>query len=101
VVPSLAAGQYIWDKPWGGYNSVDPPQDVDMADVGSLTEGQAWHKYALSGRIGHSGARCGVNVFLHGELWDLGTDSGSSLAVRGEEMVEARKNGGALLNVWI
>jgi len=101
AVPSLAAGAGIWEKPWGGYISADRPQDVDLADVGQITEGQAWHKYALAARIGASGARCGVNVFLHGELWDLGVDNGNSLAVREGEIVEARKNGGALLNVWL
>jgi hypothetical protein len=101
AVPSLAAGAGIWEKPWGGYISADCPQDVDRKDVGRLTEGQAWRKYALSARIGASGARCGVNVFLHGELWDLGVDNGNSLAVREGEIVEARKNGGALLNVWL
>jgi len=101
AVPSLAAGAGIWEKPFGGYTSADPPQDVDRADMGRITEGQAWVKYALAGRIGRSGARCGVNVFLHGELWDLGTDNGNSLAVRGDEVVEARMNGGALLNVWL
>jgi hypothetical protein len=101
AVPSLAAGPGIWDQPWGGYNGAAPPQDVDLADVGRLTEGQAWARYALAGRIGASGARGGVNVFLHGELWDLGTDSGNSLAIKGEETVEARQNGGALLNVWL
>jgi hypothetical protein len=100
AVPSLAAGSGIWDKPWGGYNGMPPP-DVDPADVGGLTEGQAWHKYALRSRIGSSGARCGVNVFLHGELWDLGADNGYSLGVCGDEAVEACRNKSGLINVWI
>jgi predicted amidohydrolase len=101
AVPSLAVDPGIWNKPWGGYNPPNYPPDVDRADAGRLTEGQAWLKYALAGRLASSGARCGVNVFLHGELWDLGTDNGNSVAVRGVEVVEARKNAAALLNVWV
>ncbi len=101
AVPSLITNPGIWDKPWGGYSTATPPKDVDPEDVGRITEGQAWIKYALAGRIGRSGARCGVNVFLHGKLWDLGTDNGNSMAVRGDEVVEVEGEGGALLNVWL
>jgi hypothetical protein len=101
AVPSLSSFPQIWDKPWGGYISADPPQDADWNDVGKITEGQAWLKYALAGRIGRSGARCGVNVFLHGKLWDLGTDNGNSVGVRGDEIVEVKKEGGALINLWL
>jgi predicted amidohydrolase len=101
AIPSLATGMDIWDKPWGGYVSATPPQDVDGADVGRITEGQAWLKYAMTGRIERSGTRIGINVFLHGQLWDLGANNGNSVAVKGDEFVEIKKNGGALLNLWL
>lgn len=101
TVPSLITRPGMWDKPWGGYSTANPPEDIDPKDVGRITEGQAWIKYALAGRIGRSGAKCGVNVFLHGKLWDLGTDDGNSVAVRGDEIVEVKGDGGALLNVWL
>jgi hypothetical protein len=101
AIPSLATGQDIWDKPWGGYVTKDPPQDVDRDDVGRITEGQAWLKYAMTGRIAASGTRVGINVFLHGQLWDLGANNGSSAAVKGDEFVEIKVNGGALLNLWL
>ncbi|HSV85038.1 MAG TPA: nitrilase-related carbon-nitrogen hydrolase, partial [Levilinea sp.] len=53
-----------WKQPWGGYNGAPAPPDVDSSDVGRLTEGEAWRKYALAGRIGLSGAQAGINVFL-------------------------------------
>jgi len=101
AVPSEIDRPQIWDKPWGGYTTASPPQDINPEDVGRITEGRAWIKYALAGRIGRSGARCGVNVFLHGKLWDLGTDSGNSVAVRGDEIVEVKRQGGTLLNLWL
>jgi hypothetical protein len=75
---------------------------VDAADRHRLTEGQAWIKYALSGRIHSSGARCGVNVFLRGKLWDH--DSGGwpgALIKDAEIFVEERTDKAAILNVWI
>ena len=101
AVPSLAANPGGWRKPWGGYNGAPTPADVKKSDVGRLSEAQAWRKYALAGRIGQAGARLGVNVFLHGELWDLGASEGQSLAVREGKVVEASQQGAALMNVWL
>ena len=101
AVPSLVTGPGIWEQPWRGYDGGDTPQDVNPEDVGRISEGQAWLKYALAGRMGRSGARCGVNVFLRGKLWDLGTDNGNSVGVRGDEIVEVKREGGALINIWL
>ncbi len=101
AVPSFATGNDQWDIPWGGYSGADAPGDVDYKDVGRLTEGQAWQKYALPGRMSLSGARAGVNVFLHGSLWDLGSDSGCSLVINASGATETRAKGGAILNLWL
>lgn len=74
LVNSYLAGNQAMMAPWQGYNGRPMPSDVDSAHVGTLTEQQAWMAHALPGRIGSSGARIGVNVFLRGQLWDLGTD---------------------------
>ncbi|HEX8680725.1 MAG TPA: nitrilase-related carbon-nitrogen hydrolase [Ardenticatenaceae bacterium] len=101
AVPSYLAPDGVWQRPWQGYNGASPPADVDPADVGTLAEGEAWRKYALAGRIGASGARCGVNVFLRGSLWDLGAD-GASLAVRDGEVTEVPYTArGAIVNLWL
>lgn len=101
AVPSFISSDDAWEQPWGGYNGAPAPADVDPADAGRLTEGQAWRKYALAGRIGLSGAARGINVFLHGRLWDLGSNSGASLMVDGGEVCEARSPRAALLNLWL
>lgn len=74
LVNSYLAGNGTLDKPWGGYDGGEMPADVDSTHVGTLSEREAWIAHALPGRIHASGARVGVNVFLRGQLWDLGTD---------------------------
>jgi predicted amidohydrolase len=101
AVPSYVAGMGLWQQPWGGYNGGCSPDDVDLKDVGVLSEGEAWRRYALAGRIGLSGAYAGINVFLRGELWDLGGDSGDTLAVCGDTILETRSERAALLNMWL
>lgn len=101
AVQSFAPGSGIWDRPWEGYKGSAAPGDVDSADVGRLTEGQAWRKYALAGRISQAGAKCGINVFLRGSFWDLVADGGLSTATSGDEVVEVGRAGAALLNLWV
>lgn len=86
VVNSYCAGQETMTKTWRGYDGGTTPGDVDTADVGKMTEGEAWKKYALPGRIAASGARIGVNVFLRGSLWDLGTDGQPLIVADGQLM---------------
>ena len=82
LVPSFAAGDGAMSAPWKGYNGAPTPADVDTSDVHRLTEGQAWQKYALTSRLPQSGAPNGVNVFLRGRLWDLGSD-GQTTSIAG------------------
>jgi hypothetical protein len=101
AVPSFVFGSGVWEQPWGGYDGSKAPADVELSDKGQLTEGQAWRKYALHGRIGQSGARAGINVFLRGILWDAGSDSGASLAVSSAGIAEINPPGAGLLNLWL
>lgn len=101
AVPSYAFPNDHWFKPWGGYVHLERPADVAETDVGALAAGQAWVRYALPGRIGASGARYGMNVFLRGRLWDMGSD-GHTIAVADGEVIEARHvDGASLTNVWL
>jgi len=100
AVPSYIEADGAWDRPWLGYSGANAPSDVDARDVGVLTEGQAWRKYALAGRIVSAGARHGVNVFLRGALWDLGSD-GRSVMVNDGAVTEVTSDGAALLNLWL
>jgi hypothetical protein len=101
AVPSSITVQGLWDRPWGGYDGAAMPADVDRGDVGRLTEGQAWGKYALAGRLGASGARRGINVFLRGVLWDITADSGQALAVSEAGVTASSGAGAALVNLWL
>jgi hypothetical protein len=90
LVNSYCAIDGAMDVSWAGYNGAPAPIDVDLNDIGVLNERQAWEKYALPGRIGLSGAENGVNVFLRGELWDLGTD-GQPFFIRNGELLPIQK----------
>ncbi len=101
AVISYLSGDGSWDKPWAGYSGRPAPDDVDPADVGTLTEAEAWVKYGMIGRIDSCGATWGVNVFLRGRFWDLGSD-GCTQVVRGEETYQMeRVNGASLVNTWL
>jgi len=101
AVPSFSTGKGLWNQPWGNYSGAQAPADVDPADAGRLTEGEAWHKYALLGRIASAGVKYGVNVFLHGELWDLEAENSPTILVNGQDWVESIATRAALLNLWL
>lgn len=101
AVPSYSAGDGLWATPWGGYNGSGAPADVLKTDVGGLSEGQAWIKYAMPGRAPAAGIAAGLNVFLRGELWDLGSD-GATIRVSGRESGRGEMLQGAVLtNLWL
>jgi predicted amidohydrolase len=83
LVNSYCAGDGTMDSLWRGYDGGSMPLDVDSTDIGTITEREAWTKYALPGRLKKSNA-VGVNVFLRGELWDLGTDGQPFFVRQGE-----------------
>ena len=101
AVPSSITTPGLWDRPWRGYNGAAAPADVDPGDVGRLTEGQAWRKYAVAGGIGSSGATHGMNVFLHSTLWDISGDCGQALAVSESHVTQSSGRGAAILNLWL
>lgn len=103
AVPSYGGfATHTWNDPWLGYDGWQAPEDVDLSDVKRITEGQAWKKYALAGRIHSSSARYGINVFLRGKLWDQ--DSGgwpATLVKNGEVFVEEQTQKAAILSLWL
>jgi hypothetical protein len=103
VVPSFGAfAEHSWNQSWLGYNGWPAPADVDLKDLQKLTEGQAWNKYALAGRIRSSGATFGINVFLRGRLWDKAAGGWPATLVREEEVfVEEQTQKAAILNLWL
>lgn len=102
AVPVFVAGAGVWDEPWGGYSGHPAPDDVDTEDIGSLTEAEAWKKYALPGRLPSSGARAGVTAPLRGALWDLEGDGVALLSLpNGEAEDVPSYDGPALINLWL
>lgn len=86
LVNSFCSKPGAMRKFWNGYDGAPAPADVDLSVVGQITEEEAWIRYALPGRLKDSGASTGVNVFLRGELWDLGTDGQPFLIRNGERL---------------
>lgn len=103
AVPSFGAfSTHSWEHPWPGYNGWPTPSDVEPGDINALTEGQAWRKYSLSGRLRASGATHGLNVFLRGRLWDQDSGGWPGTLVYGDEsLVETEKHQAALLSLWL
>jgi predicted amidohydrolase len=108
AVVSFSRRDGSWGLPWRGYSGAVLPPDVGADDVGKLSEAQAWRRHALAGRIGSSGARCGINVFLRGSLWDLGSDGRTTMVRDGEVKVlepagpsPGSRCGGTLASCWI
>ncbi len=101
AVPSFSAHDHVWSTVWGGYNGGAAPADVSADDIGHITEGDAWMKYALPRRTQAAGIRAGMNVFLRGDLWDLGSD-GATIRVSGAESgKEPVVQGATLSNLWL
>lgn len=81
AVPAFLQPSGVWGQPWSGY-STPWPDDVDPADAGRLSEGEAWQAHALAGRLEGTGARAGLTTYLRGNLWDLGSDGRAILVDR-------------------
>lgn len=83
LVPSYCTGDGSMDQVWKGYSGYPAPNGTALEDINRLSEAQAWEKYALPGRINSTPAQVGMNVFLRGELWELGTDGQPLVLYRG------------------
>jgi hypothetical protein len=101
IVPSYCSKENSWSEAWQGYGANTLPNDVEKTDVGTLTEEQAWLKYGLAGRIKTTKAIVGMNVFLHGKLWDLGSDGFPILFKDGKPIQGVRVRGASITCLWL
>lgn len=101
VIPSYSETDRSWADKWKGYDGAPAPCDVDLADIGKISLGQAWIKYSMGGRAAAAGIHAGVNVFLRGRLWDLGSDGQTIYFMNGEVARVADRPGAVLLNQWL
>ncbi|MBN8702329.1 MAG: carbon-nitrogen hydrolase [Bacteroidetes bacterium] len=97
LVGSFCVGNKTMNAVWNGYNGSENPADVEKSDLGKITEQQAWIKYAMPGRISSTKTPLGVNVFLKGELWDLGAD-GNPFIVREGKLQDVKSS--AKAGIW-
>ncbi len=98
LVTSYCSGNNTMTQPWKGYDGGAMPDDIDATDVSRITEREAWVKYALPGRIGATPALVGANVFLRGELWDLGTDGQPFFVLNGKLMPVGKSDHAGIWN---
>lgn len=107
AVPSFSSGDSAWRASWKGYSGTETPADA-RADIGKLTEGQAWLAHAMAGRATpEAGITKGLNVFLRGKLWDLGSD-GTTIILNNKPGVDSigpktapRVDGASLTCLWL
>ena len=100
LVPAFLTGNGQWQQPWRGYNGARTPSDVQLKP-GELSEGQAWQRLALGGRLAASGAQAGIAVFLRGQLWDLGSSGPGLVVDRGGQRLAEDGPGARLINLWL
>jgi predicted amidohydrolase len=100
ITPSYSNGTGYWSKPWSGYSGAETPEDA-KADVGKISLGSAWVKYAMGTRARtEANVKKGLNVFLQGNLWDLGAD-GSTIVLSDSAHATPYIGKSALINLWL
>jgi predicted amidohydrolase len=100
VTPSYSNGYANWNKKWTGYSGAETPADAKES-IGKLTLGEAWVKHAMAERAkNEAGVRKGVNVFLQGNIWDLGAD-GSTIILNDSAKATQHIGKVALVNLWL
>ena len=111
AVPSFVSGNDVWNKKWQGYNGAPTPEDIVKTDINNISEHDAWLKYAMVGRTIKTDIKTGVNVFLRGDLWNLGSDGNTLVATTKyikplniPAAFEAKNNTGktgSIVNIWL
>lgn len=100
VTPSYSNGYGNWGKKWTGYSGAETPVDA-KASIGKLTLGEAWVKHAMAERAkNEAGVKKGLNVFLQGNIWDLGAD-GSTIVLDDSAKATQHIGKAALVNLWL
>lgn len=100
VTPSYSNGYDNWNKKWTGYSGAKTPADA-VESIGKITLGEAWVKHAMAERAkNEAGVKKGLNVFLQGNLWDLGAD-GSTIILNDSAKATQHIGKAALVNLWL
>lgn len=91
-----------WDEPWQGYLNDLPEHSEWKKDVGKITEGDAWIKYALPFHAKRADVLWGMTVFLKGTLWQHRGDGRAIILEDGFVHIgKSDEKGAALYNLWL
>ncbi|WP_417457030.1 hypothetical protein [Kordiimonas sp.] len=101
LVPAFLTGA-TWDTPWAGYVGDEPAGDDWRADIGNITEGEAWVRYSLPAKAKAHGVANGMTVFLKGSLWGVRGDGRALILQDGTLHIgEAGPSEAAIYNLWL
>ncbi len=101
LVPSSLSNTR-WDALWQGYLNGAPQNDKWRNDLGQISEGEAWMKYALPAQLARHNIRWGMSVFLKGQLWGQQGDGRALIIEDGTLHIgEADGNTAAIYNLWL
>ena len=100
AVPSFSIPEGIMNSLWNGYSGYPEPKGVELTDIKSITEKQAWEKYALLGRAKSYHFRAGINVFMRGQLWDLSSDGQTYSFLQNMRYIENSVNASMISCLW-
>lgn len=103
AVPSFVTGENTMQEQWNGYSGATTPSDVDKADVKQITEQEAWMKYSAQRLAALPGLKAGMQVFLRGDLWNLGTDGNTLFSATSTMQLTKtpEEKTGSLVNCWL
>lgn len=101
AVASYVEKDHFIELPWRGDNVTPAPPEFDSQDFLKITYDDAWLKYAMAARIHTANVHTGINVFLRGKFWDVGSDGSSVIMTGGKVHRGISGEGAALQNVWI
>jgi len=72
AVPAMVSPETAWSDPWNGYQPASTtPADIPAGLVGNLTEGEAWERFGLNGRLKDIRHQGGVVSQFKGSMLDL------------------------------
>ncbi|MNF53833.1 Carbon-nitrogen hydrolase [compost metagenome] len=100
AVPAFVAGRGTWEQPFQGDRNSPKPASGGL-NAAELSEGQAWQRLTLTGRMPASQAVAGMSVFLRGQFWDQGSAGHSFLSRNGQHFADGNAQGARLLNLWL
>ena len=101
LVPSFCSSDGKMTEKWKGYDGYPTPDDVEKLDIGTISEQNAWLKYSLSARSQKTSIKQGMNVFLRGRLWEMGSDGNTIVLKDRETKLSNSINGATIVCLWL